>query len=153
MPEFDSAFMKSKGQPIEYNGETLMRIDRLYVPKRFQVSVSLISTNSEWKQGVRIKTKGKMIAEYSKIESKSFIIWEDFIIYEPTFRCSGTSQNNELLVWNAWDQGDGVIQAWLGGTAMKKEILSGNHFRYYCNDGHLDENFDDIVFDIEIIGL
>lgn len=35
---------------------------------------------------------------------------------------------------------------------MKKEIIAKNHFRYYCNDGHPDDNFDDNVFEIIIDG-
>ena len=30
---------------------------------------------------------------------------------------------------------------------MKKEVIAPNRFRYYCNDGHIDDNFDELIFD------
>lgn len=57
MPEFDTDFMRSPGKPITYNNEELIRSDRIQVNKNFHVSVKLVSTNSEWKQGDKIKDK------------------------------------------------------------------------------------------------
>ena len=34
------------------------------------------------------------------------------------------------------------------GAAMRKETLSPNHFRYRCNDGHVNDDFTDIIFDL-----
>lgn len=31
---------------------------------------------------------------------------------------------------------------------MRKETLSPNHFRYRCNDGHVNDDFTDIIFDL-----
>ena len=36
------------------------------------------------------------------------------------------------------------------GDEKRKEVIALNHFRYYCNDGHIDENFDELIFDIII---
>lgn len=150
MPEFDRLFSEIKEQTVLYNDEVLMRIDKIPVPKKFKLSVILISTNSEWQQAIKIKTKGKIVSQGSNIISDYFILWEKYLREEAKFDYDCLSKNNELIVWNAWDHGDGVVQAWLRGAAMKKEIIAPNHFRYYCNDGHPDANFDDIIFDVII---
>ena len=49
---------------------------------------------------------------------------------------------------NIWDPGDGTIFSWIGGAAMIVEEIE-NGRRYRCNDGHPDENFDDIIFTIQ----
>ena len=38
---------------------------------------------------------------------------------------------------------------WQRGAAMILEV-DGNTRRYRCNDGHPDDNFDDIIFEITI---
>ena len=60
------------------------------------------------------------------------------------------SDDQELMVWNAWEDDKGGLEAWVRGAAMKKEVIAPNHFRYYCNDGHIDDNFDALIFDIII---
>ncbi len=53
-----------------------------------------------------------------------------------------------LGIKNIWNTGNGTISSWIGGAAMiVEEIKNGK--RYRCNDGHPDENFDDIVFTIQ----
>lgn len=150
MPEFDCLFSKAKEQTVLYNDEILMRVDRIPVPKKFILSVVLVSTNSEWQQAIKIKTAGKMISQGSGLTSDCFILWEKHLHEQKSFDYECISKNGELIVWNAWDYGDGVTQSWVRGAAMKKEIISSNHFRYHCNDGHPDNDFNDIIFDIII---
>ena len=54
------------------------------------------------------------------------------------------------MIWNAWADDKGGLEAWVRGAAMKKEVIAPNHFRYYCNDGHSDDSFDALIFDIII---
>ena len=54
------------------------------------------------------------------------------------------------MVWNTWEDDKGGLEAWVRGAAMKKEVIAPNRFRYYCNDGHIDDNFDELIFDIII---
>ncbi|OJW19261.1 MAG: hypothetical protein BGO58_03090 [Sphingopyxis sp. 65-8] len=50
---------------------------------------------------------------------------------------------------NVWDTGDGVMQSWHAGGAMIVEEIE-NVRRYLCNDGELDDDFDDLIFTLEI---
>lgn len=145
MPSFDKDFMNAKGDPVKYKDLELIRIDRIPVKKNFSGYLRVISTNSEWKQGIRIKIDGLM--RVNSCEGNDFIIWADDAKGDVPFE--GTSKKSQLTVWNAWDTGGGRVDAWLNGAAMMLE-LHGNIRRYKCNDFHPDDNFDDIIFEIVI---
>jgi hypothetical protein len=145
MPCFDQEFINAKGTPIYYQGQGLVRIDRIRVNKVFSGYFRLISTNSKWKQGIRIQVDGSLTINSCK--GKSFIVWSKDIKGNVPFE--GSSKKQQLNVWNAWDDGSGRTDAWLNGAAMIVEV-NGNKRRYKCNDGHSDDNFDDIVFEVVI---
>jgi hypothetical protein len=145
MISFERDFINSKGKPIKYKDMELISIDRIPVNKKFSGYLRVVSTNSEWRQGVEIKVNGKM--KINGVEGKSFIIWEENAKENVAFE--GTAKEGALKVWNAWDIGNGTINAWLNGSAMILEV-DGNVRRYKCNDAHPDENFDDIVFEVTI---
>ena len=152
--EFESLFRESAGKPIQYHGETLMLMDKLPVPDKFKLSVILLSTHSQWQQAIKFKTKGKMIFYNSGIESHCFLLWEKDLLeaqaHNERYEYDCISKGNELMIWNAWENDKGGLEAWVRGAAMKKEVMSPNHFRYHCNDGHIDDRFDSLVFDIII---
>ena len=145
MPSFDKEFMNAKGKPVVYKGLELVRIDRISIKRHFSGFLRVISTNSEWKQGIRIKVNGSM--SINSCEGNDFIIWADDIRGDVSFE--GTSRESELMIWNAWDIGGGRVDAWLNGAAMIVE-MEGNTRRYKCNDSHDDDNFDDIIFEVTI---
>ena len=151
MPSFEKEFVESKGAPIKYEGLELIIIDRISVPKKFSGALKLISTNSEWKQAVCLDVRsGKLKMELG--EGKKFALWEDYLRGNP-LSFEGTTKDLQLMVYNAWEQidhlGTGFTNYWQHGAAMIVEI-DGNTRRYRCNDGHPDDNFDDIVFEITI---
>ncbi len=154
MVEFESLFRRSAGKPIAYNGEVLMMADKLSVPDRFKLSIILLSTHSEWQQAIKFKTKGKITSKNSGIESHCFMLWEKDLkeaqAHGERYEYDCISKNNELMIWNAWEDDKGDLEAWVRGAAMKKEVIAPHHFRYYCNDGHIDDNFDALIFDIII---
>ena len=59
------------------------------------------------------------------------------------------SQKAEILVKNVWDVGDGVMHSWHNGAAMIIEN-QGTIRRYRCNDGHPNDDFDDLIFHIQL---
>lgn len=70
--------------------------------------------------------------------------------YDNTSRKNPKGLPNRGLVGvkNIWDSGSGRIDSRFGGAAMIVEEIE-NGRRYRCNDGHPDENFDDVVFTIQ----
>jgi hypothetical protein len=145
MISFGRDFINSKGKPIKYKDMELISIDRIPVDKNFSGYLKIISTNSEWSQAVRLKADGQMTI--NGVTGKSFVLWANGIKGIVPFE--GTAKGGTLMVWNAWDTGNGGTDAWLNGSAMILEV-NGNVRRYKCNDAHPDENFDDIVFEVTI---
>ena len=149
---FQPLFAVAPGQPIEYKGETIYPIDSISVPKKFTLSVRLISTNSEWTQliGMRVKKKGYLLCNEHK--GTKFFFKETTV--PPVFEVSGYAPEERVLVYYAWESPDHLgtptIDYWVNGGAMKK-VVNGNTIRYYCNDGHFDDDFDDLIFEISIL--
>jgi len=163
MPSFEQAFNNSRGMSINYNGLELHSIDRISVTTKFSGTIKLISTNSEWLQAACLRVSDKPQSNKLKIGDnlniqvgKKFALWEDYLEND-IIRFEGTSKDGQLIVYNAWREehswGDEKLNPftnfWQNGAAMIVEI-NGNTRRYRCNDGHPDDNFDDIVFEITI---
>jgi hypothetical protein len=162
MPVFQNDFIeaRAKGETLKYKGVELFSIDRIPVQKKFSGSLKIISTNSEWKQAAYLRVldkrkDGKLKIDSDPEEAKGFFIWEpenkdkkdEIILFE------GTTKKMELIVSNAWAQPDWTGRTftnyWQEGAAMIVEV-NGNTRRYRCNDGHPDDNFDDIIFEVTI---
>ena len=150
MVVFEEEFMKSDGMPIQYKGKTIVMWDRLPLPAKSSVlEYKIISTSSEWKQGLSITTDGVIKFSNSEVIKKGWVaVFAEHHTIEEEFECH--SKNKLLDIKNVWDSGDGCIDSWHNGAAMwVEEIPNGR--RYHCNDGHPDDDFDDIVFEITIM--
>ena len=146
MVEFESLFRESRGKPILYHGETLLLMDRVAIPARCHLSVFLRSTDSEWPQAIRLKTKGTLVSRITGVEAPNMVLWAKDMREPHSYDC--LSRSGKLLVWNAWAEPRCALEAWVRGAAMRKETLAPNHFRYRCNDGHVNDDFTDIIFDL-----
>ncbi|WP_349407788.1 hypothetical protein [Pseudalkalibacillus sp. SCS-8] len=146
MVSFQEEFMKSRGKPIVYKGKTIMMLDRIAIGKKSKIRIKFEKTNSEWDQGISLKVDKGIIVEGEEI--KHLRLWEK---HAPSYLEYDVETNNgELLLWNIWDTGNGSTDAWINGAAMIAQDLDNGKI-YFCNDGHPDDNFDDLVFKIEII--
>ncbi len=157
MPNFTESFIRSKGLAIEYKGLNLVMGDYLSFTDGDHLLITFEKTNSEWRQGIGLRVFG-----FFEINGNPFpdrvILWEDTspktqiitIHQDQTKRKQPKRlpQKGLLGIKNIWDPGTGSVESWYGGAAMiVEEIESGR--RYRCNDGHPDENFDDIVFTVQ----
>jgi hypothetical protein len=145
---FQRKFADSKGKPIEYAGKTITLLDYYPINKSGQiVYLHFISTNSDWEQGVCLETKGSIKCGDS-IAKKGIRIWEAKAPRVNEIECF--SKNGILDVYNVWDTGNGCVESWNNGAAMWiEEIPDGR--RYHCNDGHFDDDFDELVFEILMV--
>ena len=141
--------MRSGGKPIEYKGKILHMWDRISVPKReTEMEYRILSTSSEWKQGFGLSVNGDFDFGTEKPIKSAVSIWEDTAPHTGTFRCR--SNAGPLIIKNIWDEGRGGTESGTNGAAMWiEEIPNGR--RYHCNDGHFDDDFDDIVFEITLV--
>jgi hypothetical protein len=59
------------------------------------------------------------------------------------------SKDKVLIVYNVWQGNDGTTHYWHNGAAMYVEEDVEKRI-YYCNDGFTDEDFNDLIFGINI---
>ena len=147
MPSFDDLFDTSEERPISYQGKTLYRAHQIEIPEKCVVVVRFVSTNSEWRQGIALNVNGHFTFAGNRL-GKKLILWEDTATKDTTLDIA--SKDGVLWAYNTWDYGDGAIQSWRFGAAMIIEDIP-NGKRYYCNDGHPDDDFDDLVFEVTVL--
>lgn len=151
MIDFSELFIEAKGEPIEYMGETLYMSDEIKVKENFVATIELISTNSNYRQGVSFCTEGVIDAGDGAV-GKKHIFWEELWtkMNLGPIKIKGKSKNGIFIVYNSC-QRDGCTESWTCNCAMKKEVISKNEYIYHCNDWQWDEDFDDIVFRVKIL--
>jgi len=150
MVVFETFFRASEGQPIEYKGKRLCLADIVQLDNsahKFRLTFEQV--NSEWRQGVALTTtkKGIFEIEGEKLGGK-LVLWQDTAPKVVIIELS--PKGTELELHNVWDKGDGAMNSWNAGAAMYiEEIPTGK--RYHCNDGHFDDNLNDLIFTLEEI--
>ena len=145
---FETFFRESLGQPIEYKGKRLCLIDIISLddsPHRFRLTFE--QSNSEWLQGVFLRSKKPIEMDGEKV-AKKVALWRRTLPAVVEF--SLPRKSVELGVNNVWDTGDGVTNYWTTGAAMYIEEIPGGK-RYHCNDGHMDDDLNDLIFTLEEI--
>ncbi len=144
---FEDLFNQSEGREIHYNGMNLTLMYKLQLAStKTRLKFRFCCVNSHWKQGVIIKTKGDI--EVNNRSGNKMIFWEESSPKE--FDILVSTESKELIVYNVWDTGNGVIQHWHNGAAIHVE-QNKDHFRFNCNDGYPDDDMDDLIFEIEVV--
>lgn len=143
--DLDKLFREAKGKPVEINGKSLVRLDRFNLPsKKISLNFSFIETNSEWKQGFILKTKGTFKIDGKEAIEDTIVFWEDTAPND--FIVNVNSKDRKLLVYNVWDFGNGVTQAWYNGAAIEVKQITDNKVIYNCNDGHPNLDLNNLIF-------
>jgi hypothetical protein len=148
MSDFQSMFTESRGEPVMYNGRLIHMVDKISVGNKQKAIITFQQANSDWRQGIHLSTVGSFDVGGQKIKT-SIVLWKDTAPEEVELIIQ--SKNGVCLVKNVWDVGDGVMHSWHGGGAMSISDL-GNDRIYECNDGRADDDFDDLVFRISLVG-
>ena len=143
---FQDMFMESRGKPIEYNGRTVQMVDKVSIGDGADVRIRFELISAKWKQGINLTTNGHFVVNGDRFD-KSIVLWQDTAPVTSEFRVN--SSDGLLSVKNVWDMGDGVMQSWRGGGAMMVEGDAESR-RDLCNDGEFDDDFDDLIFTLEI---
>ena len=163
MPDFGQLFIKTGGQAIEYNGKILVMSDEIAFEDGDHILVTIEKTHSEWKQGVGLCLFGFFEEQGDRFKDR-IILWDnlhtksvELILWKNTTKRKHSKRlpkNGILHVYNVWEikslTGHPCVHYWHHGAAMIVEEIE-NGRRYRCNDGHPDDNFDDIVFTIQKI--
>lgn len=120
------------------------------------IRVNIISTNSKYKQGIRLGIDaGKGFLEFDGQKAKSFGLWEAIFPEEGVIvKC--VSSEGVLSVYNIWDEEIGRHVALKSRSGMIIEECEGKTI-YRCNNANYndfrktidDTKFDALVFSIE----
>lgn len=148
MVVFETLFRESNGKPIAYKGKQLCLVDIIPLgnsPHKFRLTFE--QSNSEWRQGVFVRSK-KLIEIDGERIAKKVILWRETV--PAVIELSLPRRCAELGVNNVWDTGDGATNYWTAGAAMYIEEIPGGK-RYHCNDGHMNDDLNDLVFTLEEI--
>jgi hypothetical protein len=147
MSSIENIFIQSKGQPVNYNGHLIQMVDYVQIERDKSIEITFESTNSEWRQGIHLSIDGAFLINGVTIK-KSLVLWQDTAPSKVVLGIK--SKTGKCTVKNVWDLGDGVMHSWHNGAAMRVEKSSEGSI-YYCNDGHPDENFDDLIFHLRVV--
>ncbi len=148
MVVFEDLFFESRGKPIKYNNQIVQMVDELQIRAETTVQLVFQSTNSEWRQGIALATRGRFSINGQRLND-SLVLWEDTAPKEIQFVVQ--SESGILQIKNVWDVGDGVVNSWHRGAGMIVATDNQQRRVYRCNDGHIDDDFDDLTFTLQTV--
>lgn len=158
MPLFSELFEKTNGQSLVYNKKIVRRALIFKGPKKMKIFIHFISRNSKYKQGVSFNMftmKGKLSCNGEIIKKGSFVFWEHSSPKD--IEVDVEIKDGELNIFNVSETKDhrGVTHmvSLNMGMAFYYEEINSNKYRCFCNDWEPDDDFDDLIFDIEFIEL
>ena len=147
---FEDLFIEAESDEILYNSKRLVLRDKLKLSKGSNLfKIRFKEANSKFDQGFILSTKGQFIHDNQEVIENKVVYWEKTA--PAKFDIKVQSDNKELLVYNVWKDVDGVIQFGHNGAAMYI-VKDGENRIYYCNDGYPDDDLNDLVFSITILG-
>lgn len=145
---FEDLFNKSEGKPFIYHDREIKMSDRIILSSnKVSFNVEFVSVNSEWKQGIVFQTTGEFEVNGQNLPNK-IVLWQHTSPKEVEIIVK--SKDKTIFIYNVWDTGDGAMHYGHNGGALFIEQVNVNKI-YYCNDGHPNDDFDDLVF--TIVGL
>ena len=116
------------------------------------IRVRFVSVNSEYRQGIVIGIySGEGWLSVNGVTGRVFELWADEC--PPEFEIECCSDCGFLSVYNMFED-----NGWAGKRKNSQMDFSGmileqhgNTFRYRCNNAELNQDFDKLVFEIELV--
>ncbi len=131
--------------------ESVIRWDVLDIKKEQELYLEFISTNSKYKQGVRLAIDvGDGYIEVNGIQSKGVQLWEDTCPKKVKIRC--ISSEGKLSVYNIFDVGleRGGVKSQVDSSGMLIEKKEESIY-YKCNDAGFNTDFSKLEFKIKLL--
>lgn len=143
-----SIFMRTKGNPINFNGETVVAIMEIEIRKpRTVFSIRRLGATNDRVQGLALKAvSGQIVVDGSRDGYPEIILWSDTspdaVEIEVLSKFGST-----LKIWNVWKSTFGM-NAWVGNAGIHICRLDGK-MTLKCSDGVGEVNFSDYVVVLE----
>lgn len=153
MPNFGELFIRSKGEPLAYAGQTLVMLDKFPARLGERLLVTIESTRASWPQGVGMSNG----VEFFGTRAERGVVWEYFSVPPDerpstpsrlpfSFEVTCRNRAGSISFYNMTEF-EGRQECWTGGSCMiVTEMADGR--RYACNDFDPDDDFDDLVFTV-----
>lgn len=146
MINFEILFLENN--KIIYKDKELILLDIIDILPIQKMKLVFKEKNSDWRQGIILKTNGIFEIENQKIKNR-ILLWYDNSPEEQLIKIY--SSNNQLIVYNVWDVGNGTIHYGHNGAAMHILSESNSEKIYTCNDGFPDDDINDLIFSISLL--
>lgn len=108
------------------------------------------TVNSDWIQGVQLEIDKGLIISDKFVRRGTLVFYESPDHREMPFICR--TKEGILWIWNIWNsRPNGPGRALEGRIFYSGMIVDEipNGYRYHCNEGRNDDDYDDLVFRIE----
>ena len=131
----------------------IIRWEVLAINNKQHLKVRFICANSENRQGIRIAIDaGKGMLITNGVTGRSFDLWKDECPKEFEIEC--ISDEGLISIYNMFEKKD-----WTGRNNIYSQMdysgmileQNGNIYRYKCNNAELQDDFDKLVFEIELL--
>lgn len=125
--------------------DNVILIESLPIKLGSRLSVTFVSTNSPWRQGIWLGTDGQM--RVNNVDAPSMQLWTDS---SPTTVTVDFDESATIVhLYNIWDRGMGRnSQAWTSGMICTP---TDDGDEYHCNDIGFSTAFDKLVFRLKWI--
>jgi len=143
----------------EFDGKTIYRWHRIQRLGDYQINVRVVQINSNHKQGIAlffsdfkgmIKLNGSILPVL-KGKFKHYTFKQDDILHNE-ISLTIHAEAGALVIGNASQvPGDDCYECGALGCAFWIEELSPDCARFHCNDHEYDDDFNDLIFDLEIV--
>ena len=149
MPDFTSAFIESKGAPIQYDGRTLHSSLKLQVSAGDRLDVFLEHFVARPIQGLAISSVNRR-HKLSIASSKhhSFVLWTDTAPGQIELTAPVNARKPvQLIIYNVWrDEKYGTTMYGLNAAAMVVQQPRADEWTLACSDGWgVEPDFSDLV--------
>lgn len=150
-------FQKNNFTQVEYKGNIISPYYKFDLVGRHQLKFRFVSCNSKFEQAIVIhydSFDGEFLLNGKPIQ-KPESTFPQIVFREATapreFILDVALRSGSFRICNGSDLlGDGALWRTLyGGCAMRIESKD-NHHKFYCNDHENDDDFDDLIFEMEI---
>ncbi|WP_028236337.1 hypothetical protein [Pseudobutyrivibrio sp. MD2005] len=130
-----------------YNRDDVLLWDVIEFQDNTTLKVNIISTNSKYKQGIRIAVDfGDGLIDINGLTGKEFYLMEDTCPKDAIVKVS--SKRGKLSVYNVYERTDGNLRS-LGDYSGMIVKENGKYREYRCTTSSIDD-FNTLVFSIEI---
>lgn len=117
-------------------------------PQTDRYEVRRVSTDSDYRQGFRIKVRGGTMRINAR-EVRDAILWEDTAPDSLEVLITWGGGARSIRVWNVWER-NGVTQAWLGNAGMRV-VQTDNALRFDCSDGEGPPRFVNLIVEMAML--